>query len=328
MQDSIPSFSVNIRKGKNARIATIRSYAKINWFLRIGSQRDDGYHNIDSLMQLVNLYDEIEIYQSDSHDRIECNLDIPTGPGSMLAVLLETVRALHSSLRDIRFSLRIRKHIPLAGGLGGGSSNVAALLRLFSRMAGVELSQKVLLETSSRIGSDVPFFASEVPFARIRGRGENVIPLLPAPQAHLVLVFPGFGISTAWAFAAWDEFAAGRKKAGPGRNSVIDKYNESPSVIQIESLIMNDFEKTVFSAYPQLKELKKELFQRGCSRVFLSGSGSTLVGVVREEATAINICRQMKDMGIECQAVQTLTRVPEYLYRGNSEGRKGTCPTR
>jgi len=309
------------------RIATIRSFAKINWFLRIESERDDGYHNIDSILQLIDVYDEIEIYRSDSHDRIQCNIDIPTGPGSMLAVLLTTVRDLYPPLRNMGFSLRIRKYIPPASGLGGGSSNVAALLRFFSRITGVNVSREALLEASASIGSDVPFFASEIPFARIKGKGEHVFALEHAPHVYLVLAFPGFGIPTAWAFSAWDTRSAGKPKTEDLATNAPEKYVKNIQSLIHDSFMANDFEDIVFSTYPRLVEVREILIRQGCSRVFLSGSGSTLVGCVRGKDSALRVSARLKDQGIESRVAQTLTHVPLYIQKGNSEGRKSGCPT-
>ncbi|HSV30973.1 MAG TPA: 4-(cytidine 5'-diphospho)-2-C-methyl-D-erythritol kinase [Atribacteraceae bacterium] len=289
-------------------VVRFRSYAKINWYLHILGLRSDGYHDIDSLVQLISLHDEIEISPSDSVDRIICNYKIPTGKNSLLIRALNGLRERNPILRRQHFSIRIRKSIPPCGGLGGGSSNVAGLLCVFSRFYPSQYALSDLSEHASTLGSDVPFFASGYSVARMQGRGEKLSPVHPGPERFLVLAFPEFGVPTKWAYREWDR--RNRQYPHPGglptEVHALLNAGGSPNILE---LIRNDFEDVVFSHYPALLTLKQIMIDEGCHHAFMSGSGSTLVGVAGNDEQAQEIAESLRNRGF--QALPVSTRLPE-----------------
>lgn len=277
-----------------------RSFAKINWFLAIEGLRADGYHNIVSLMQQINLWDEMRVTLSVS-DAFSCNLSIPLGEDGLLTRTLSLLREAFPELARFRFSIELHKAIPPGGGLGGGSSNAATLLRFLPRLAGYSPSLEELIELSLLLGSDIPFFVVNVPFALVTGRGEHVVPLAPSPHRYLVLLFPSFPVSTAWAYKRWDIWG----KTGP--KELVEYFLAHLGESEVEDVVWNDFEEVLFLEYPVLKEYKDLLLRLGCRRAFVTGSGSTLVGIVgsRKEGEAIVAYLTRKGLRALCTETRT-----------------------
>ncbi|MCD6156300.1 MAG: 4-(cytidine 5'-diphospho)-2-C-methyl-D-erythritol kinase, partial [Candidatus Atribacteria bacterium] len=227
------------------------SYAKINWYLRIGSLRFDGYHNIVSVMQKISLSDELRVSFPASEDKVICSENIPTDENSPLRKVLELVRKVKPSLREFSFEIRILKRIPQQSGLGGASSNVGTLLKALNEIFRLGLEEKNLIELAIQLGSDVPFFVSDCVFALVKGKGETVIPISDPPQRELVLICPSFGISTAWAYQIWDLKAGASQrfmKGKSGRDNVLIEESRSFLLQNVH----NDFEEVVFKHYPKL----------------------------------------------------------------------------
>lgn len=291
------------------------SYAKINWFLSIEGLRPDGYHNIVSLMQQIELYDEMYLSLS-SEDSFTCNYAIPLGEDSLLWRTLAALRETFPRLRQFHFAIRVKKVIPPGGGLGGASSNVATLLRFLPTLGGYSPSLEETLPVALSLGSDIPFFLRGVPFALVEGKGERVVPLSFSPHRFLVLLFPSFPISTSLAYKKWDEKKAlGFCSKSPARELLRD-FLERGDPESVERVVWNDFETVLFEVYPLLKKYRDMLLELGCKQAFLTGSGSTLVGVVREPKEGERIVESLRKAGI--QALCTATR----CLQGGSQ----TCP--
>jgi len=279
------------------------SYGKINWFLKIGETLPDGYHRIESLMQRIAFGDEIEVSLGE-RDCITCNFPIPTGEDSILGKLLTELRKIAPSLREVGFNIKIKKNIPLGSGLGGGSSNVASILQLINSVFKLDLSWEETKAIAIRIGSDIPFFARGTPFARVGGRGEEVEPLFFAPRRSLILLFPPLSISSAWAYRCWEE-----KKREIRRNKkpeiALEEFLKTKNPEIIEEIIWNDFEEVIFQCFPVLASYQRLLLELGCKKVFMSGSGSTLVGVVESEEEGEKIVKEISSSGVRVVLTST-----------------------
>lgn len=254
-----------------------RAPAKINLSLEVLRKREDGFHEISSLMLPISLTDGLQVTLIDSTERIRLDCDdetLPTGSENLVyraaaAYLekwdLDSEKALH---------IELEKCIPHGAGLGGGSSDAAAMLMALQEISGQALSERVLHDIASKLGSDVPFFLYKGA-CQISGRGERVNPLSEQERqvlkgASILLVKPDFGISTPWAYGAWSESL------------------ESPGLPYQElewrgHVVTNDLERPVFAKYPYLGLLKKWLLERKEVEVALmSGSGSTVFAVFKE----------------------------------------------
>jgi 4-diphosphocytidyl-2-C-methyl-D-erythritol kinase len=291
---------------KNDNIYQFRSYAKMNWFLKIGQRRQDGYHNILSVMQLIDFYDTIDLYFTDQNcDEIQCNYEIPTGKKSLLGRLFHLLRDLKPQLKDRYFGVKITKNIPPSSGLGGASSNVANILKKMNEILQLSFENEKMIEISAKLGSDIPFFTTGFPFAIISGKGEKVIPLHQPPEKYIVLVFPEVGIDTCWAYREWDiEQEKDKFQDLPSVKEFIDDF--SPN--QIEKYIWNDFEKIIYKHLPEFGSYKETLEQMGCSSVFMTGSGSTIIGIAPNQEKAVDIVKELKQKGIHSRWSTTILK--------------------
>lgn len=265
----------------------LRSLAKINLDLRVLNKRPDGFHDLRTIFQTISLADTLEIEFSPGRTRIdlESNLDIPDN-----LIVRAADRALHALRKTGRFQIRLRKNIPLGGGLGGGSSNAAAILLALPAMLGKPLPLETLIELASRLGSDVPFFLLGGTAAGL-GRGTELYPLPDFPNSPALLVTPGVHVSTAQAYRALN-----RELTNDAPSSSINSFQAFAWRVDGRPpeegwRCVNDFESVVFSEYPQLKSIKGKLLKLGAQPALMTGSGSTLFGVfesreLRDQAVA------------------------------------------
>ncbi len=241
----------------------IRSFAKINWSLRILSKRDDGFHDLETLFQQISLHDVLTIEPSDGLTLTCSDSSIPVDDTNLI---MRAARALGAPPA----SIHLEKQIPAGGGLGGGSSNAAATLIALDRMFAMQTSRDRLHEIASTIGSDVPFFLVGGT-ALGTGRGELLVPLPPVAHVPLVLILPEERVLTGEAFAAIRSYS---KAKG------IERYQQAirHDLFSERELLTNDFEAGVFARLPQLRVWREHLLGSGAIWAGMSGSGSTIVG--------------------------------------------------
>lgn len=260
--------------------------AKINLGLKILGKHDDGYHDILSIFQTVDLYDELVL--SDSHrPGLSCdNPEIPTGSDNLVLKAERSFLETNGNAQPLRFTLR--KCIPSGAGLGGGSSDAAAALRGMAKIhkIGGECPE-FLPGCAENLGSDVPFLL-DGGTAVVRGRGERIIPVQWPFDFTYVLVYPGFGISTAWAYRMVSEYSNDRGCYG---RMVRDLEAGALRKDDFFSSISNDFEAVVFPEYPILTELRFQLIECGANAAILTGSGSTMLGIFDDHQSAVQ-CSQ------------------------------------
>lgn len=243
-----------------------RSYAKINWSLRVTGRRSDGFHDLETLFQTISLHDTLTFARA---ERLEVTCDDASIPVDETNLVVRAARALGVDAVKIH----IEKRIPPGGGLGGGSSNAATALKVLSAMFGIDAS---LPEIALSLGSDVPFFlVGGTAFAT--GRGDVLTPLAGVPPVPLLLLLPEEKVLTREAFRALRSFSA---PLGLERSRAVagDLYAHQGELV-------NDFEAPVFEMLPRLRELRERLLGAGASWARMSGSGSTLVGAFRETAS-------------------------------------------
>ncbi|MBO7126842.1 4-(cytidine 5'-diphospho)-2-C-methyl-D-erythritol kinase [bacterium] len=261
-------------------ISTIYSPAKINIFLKIeGRDKASGMHFLRSLFAPIDICDKLEIEESDTFSVVT------KGIAEEIQTEKNIVFKAYSALRNYvgkelpKFSVKIEKSIPTGAGLGGGSSNAAAFLKFLNEYCKLDLSLTQLIEIASKIGSDVPFFVLGKP-AVVKGLGEKTEPVdLPQSDDIFVLVNPEIHVDTKLAYSLFD-------KTYPDCNT----SNRVPENFSWEKEhIFNDFEEIVFSEFPEIARVKTELELAGASKVFMSGSGSTLVAMTETEETAQKI---------------------------------------
>jgi len=263
---------------------TVIAPAKINLILRILDRRPDGFHNLWSVMQTVGLDDEVQIrLRADRQDiRLKCDAAQLVADQSNL-VYRAAAEVLTRAQQSIGLDLELRKRIPMGAGLGGGSSDAAATIIGLNRLLQLEWSPTQMAEVGQSLGSDVPFFLF-APSAFVAGRGETVRPVVVEGVRWVVLVNPGFGVNTKWAY---QELSATRTAVTP--LSLVQRELDRQSRVSWAQLIAaaeNDFEVPVFAAHGKLQEMKKSLQAYGAEVALLSGSGATVFGVFADEVRA------------------------------------------
>jgi 4-diphosphocytidyl-2-C-methyl-D-erythritol kinase len=252
--------------------------------LRILDRRPDGFHNLRSVMQTVALEDEVQIKLCADRQDIQLSCDatqLATDQSNLVyrAAAMVLAHAKHS----IGLDIDLRKRIPMGAGLGGGSSDAAATIVGLNHLLRLEWSPKHMADVGQSLGSDVPFFLF-APSAFVEGRGETVRPVVIEGTRWVVLVNPGFGVDTKWAY---QELAATRTTVMPlsPAQRELDRRS-SVTWAQLIAAAENDFEAPVFAAHGKLRELKRSLQGYGAEIALLSGSGATVFGVFPDEARA------------------------------------------
>jgi 4-diphosphocytidyl-2-C-methyl-D-erythritol kinase len=237
----------------------MKAYAKINWALRVTGKRPDGFHNIETLFQTISLHDELTF---DRADRLSLTCDDPTIPVDETNLVTRAAKAIGATAR-----IHLQKRIPAGGGLGGGSSDAAAVLREFNRK-----DPHIALS----LGSDVPFFL-EGGTAYATGRGEILTPLRRVAPVPLLLLIPAERVLTAQAYGMLRRFS-------PPLG--LDRYRAmiDDDLLDHATELINDFEEAIFAKFPHLHALKTRLYEVGAAWAAMSGSGSTIAGAFRSQA--------------------------------------------
>ena len=265
----------------------LRSPAKINLFLEPLAKRADGYHEIVTVMQTIDLCDEVAIELTDDGIELECDHpDVPSGPENLAWRAAEAFMADAGIKLGVRIGLR--KRIPPGGGLGGGSSNAAIALLGLSELTGRPLTRGQLAEVAASLGSDVPFFLCGGT-ALCTGRGEQVEALRPAPAFWVILVIAPFSVSTAEAYRRFTFVLTHRQSA----RRILASVRRSDLRLLLGSL-HNGLAEAVLSAWPPLRDLWEEVVSGGLPHPQVSGSGSTLYGVCCTEAEAAEVAVRLR----------------------------------
>lgn len=262
------------------------SGCKINLLLNILGKRADGFHDLETVMQPVPLYDELRFEPRPSGIELTCNHPrLPVGPENLVYRAAEKFFAESGPKAGIR--IHLEKRIPLAAGLGGGSGNAATTLIALNESFDQPLGNAALRKIAAELGSDVPFFLENKPAIAL-GRGEEVRPLEPFPALRgrsLILVYPGFGVSTAWAYQALARFPK-LLSGTPGRAERLVQTLAGGDLSAAAGQFFNSLEGPVLEKYPLLALIQDFFREQGVIGTLMSGSGSTTFAVVKERAMA------------------------------------------
>jgi len=273
----------------------LRSFAKVNLDLRVLHKRPDGFHELRTIFQTVSLTDILELTTQPGRTRIELNsnLNIPDN-----IIVRAAVNVLETTGKTARIHIQLTKRIPMGGGLGGGSSNAAAMLLALPPLLGKPLPMERLLELAAQLGSDVPFFLLGGTAVGL-GRGTELYPLPDLPESPAVVITPGLHVSTADAY----------RDLGRGSKPVWRADNIETSI--------NDFETVVFRQHPQLKLIQGKLLKLGARPARMSGSGSTLFGIFPSRELRDRAVRSLRNEFVEDKnrKVHPVTMIGRERYR-------------
>jgi 4-diphosphocytidyl-2-C-methyl-D-erythritol kinase len=254
----------------------IQAPAKVNYRLDVVGRRPNGYHDLRMIMQRVNLCDEVTLrLVAQPGIRVTCGQhDVPEGEGNIAWKAARALLELSGS--DQGVEIEIVKQIPVAAGLGGGSSDCAAVLLGLNELLRLGLSLERLMEIGVTLGADVPFFVFGQT-ALAEGIGELLTPLAKVPTAWVVLVNPNLPVSTAWVY---------QNLQLTQRDQLAKLPNSFENVAELCDILGNDLESVTIPAFPVIDEIKRSLVGLGASGALMSGSGPTVFGLFEDEATA------------------------------------------
>lgn len=280
---------------------TVRAFAKINLSLRVSAPRPDGFHDVRTILQSIDLFDTVKCAVRRGPFQIRC--DMPGVPVDRTNLVWKAAQMLwHAAGRngDVRdAAVTLQKSIPMQAGLGGGSSDAAAALLGLRRLWKLRVPDEQIHALAATLGSDVPYFLVGGTALGL-GRGEEVYPLESLPRYRVVLVIPPFGIATKDAYGwfddrAWTPAVAYLRDTWLGRTTPL----------------ANDLEAPVAARHPVIAELKQRFIERGAILAAMSGSGSTVFGVFQSQSAATRAARAFSKEGarvINARFLNRLTR--------------------
>jgi 4-diphosphocytidyl-2-C-methyl-D-erythritol kinase len=301
-----------------SRPVSVRAFAKINLDLRVLGTRADGYHELRTVFQAISLHDIVECLPRDGAFAIECSTaGIPLDRGNLVWKAAEALwRSLRRTgpVRDV--AVRLTKHIPLQAGLGGGSADAAATLLGLARLWRVPVRPAQLTDVAATLGADVPFFLSGGTALGL-GRGDEVYPLADLPRHWIVLLVPGFGVSTADAYG-WYDGARDLARGAAGREP---QYVPGPWPSRAAQMI-NDLEAPIARHHPEIDQMKAALRRSGALAAAMSGSGSTVFGLFQKRREAEAAVERLSGSGWRVLLTESLGRGEYGRLTRPSGGRK------
>ncbi len=303
----------------------LNSYAKLNLYLEVLNKRKDNYHSIKTVFERIGLADKIILKsRRDKKIKIICNL--PHVPEDKTNLCYESAKLLQDGLKvNQGVDIRIIKRIPVSAGLGGGSSNAAAVLLGLNKIWGLGLSRAKLVAFGKKIGSDVPFFLYGCPFAEGSSRGDRIRPIPALNKVRLwhILIVPGIKVSTPLIYRKWD--IGTKRRCGIERAGLtphLFRYSKTPKYLNkikgagltkpkydakiltsairkkdlclIGEALFNSLEQVSAKLYPQITQIKESLRQMAIKSILMSGSGPAVFGVVSSRKEAVAAGRQLR----------------------------------
>jgi len=279
----------------------VRSYAKINWTLDVLFKREDGYHELRTIYQTVSLYDRLHIARTGGEISVACDDGrVPSDETNLAHRAANRLREATGARYGAR--IEIEKRIPVAGGLGGGSSNAAAALIGLARLWQVPVGDREMVSLAASLGSDVPFFFLGGTALGI-GRGEEVYRLEEVLCPHLLLANPGFEVATT------DTYGRLSRLTRPETARIIPfTLLAANGNCALPLSASNDLEEVVLAAYPKVAELKRRLLSLGAQHALMSGSGATVFGVFDNLGACERAQNEMRQAGCWAECARTINR--------------------
>ena len=293
------------------RQASLRALAKINLDLRVLNARPDGYHEVRTIFQTISLADLIDVEFTPARGatiQIDADIDIPDNLIAKAATL-----ALDAMRVSARVRFRLRKRIPMGAGLGGGSSDAAAVLLALPALAGRRLALPRLMQLAAELGSDVPFFLLGGAAVAL-GRGTELYPLPDSPPRTGLLIAPAVHVSTTAAYRALTP----RLTTESQQNKIVSFQSQAWGELGEGAYGhpgVNDFETVVFEQFPQLARLKRRLVKLGANPAMMTGSGSALFGLFRTREQVNRAAKSFADERVFPISLVSRTRYRSLWWR-------------
>lgn len=260
---------------------SVKAFAKINLGLLITGKRPDGYHTLETVFVPINWYDELTFTSAEKLEMSCSNLDLPVDDNNLCLKAANALRDYAGIKGGVSISLT--KKIPFGAGLGGGSSDAAATLRVLNTLWDIHVSSADLHALAVKLGADVPYFLEAAGLAFASGIGERLQDLQSSLPYHIVTVFPEEHISTVWAYK---NFYPRFEREVPDLKDMVAGLCRNGNRAVLPAF-ENDFEPVVFDHYPAVRKVKEELLGQGAFFASLSGSGSAVFGLFDREEEAL-----------------------------------------
>jgi 4-diphosphocytidyl-2-C-methyl-D-erythritol kinase len=284
--------------------------AKINLGLHIHKKRDDGFHELETLFQMVAWFDEVELEETQGNVELFC--DTPGIPNDETNLVVKAARLLQNRFpgKCGGVKIKLKKNIPSGAGLGGGSGNAAGVLLALNLLWNLKIPRDDLISMSSELGSDVPFFLMS-PCAIGAGKGEILQPIESPISFYILMIYPGFPISTPWVYGNL------KLKLTKSENniSILKNFIMRSEFAQLGAALYNDLEPVVFKRYPEILRLKNELLNSGAEGALLSGSGSTVFGIFNNPEIAKKALARFTGGKHRVFLAKSITRFSEFFSK-------------
>lgn len=285
----------------------LRAYAKVNLGLDVVRKREDGYHEVSMIMQTVKLFDRLH-FEKQQEDTIELTTNLKFLPVDENNLVYKVVRQLKEEFQ-IKEGIRIHldKHIPVAAGMAGGSSDCAAALFGMNRMFGLNLSRKELMERGVKLGADVPYCIMRGT-ALSEGIGEILTPLPPMPDCYIVIAKPPISVSTKYVYEHLD---LPNLEHHPNISAMVEAL-KNHDLKGITATMENVLETVTIHEYPVIKDIKTMMLEAGAENALMSGSGPTVFGIFTDKELAVKANDTIYQSGL---AKQVYTVEPYNVYK-------------
>lgn len=251
-----------------------KSYAKINLTLDVIEKRQDGYHNIDGIMQMIDLYDEVEVKNSDKFEITSNSKNIPLDERNLVYKVYKVLKEKYKF--NERFSIRIEKNIPVSAGIAGGSTNSAVVIEMIDEILGLNMSLDDKKQIGKSVGADIPYLLVGKT-ARTRGIGDELEILDSLPTTDILIVNNGVEIATPYVYS---------NIVPSGNSDRIDKLinvYKNKNYDEFFKGLYNVMEKVSISYCPEIQNIKDKMYEFNCIKSLMSGSGPTVFGIFNDD---------------------------------------------
>lgn len=270
----------------------IKSYAKINIGLNILYKRLDSYHELESIMVLVDLYDTMNFEILETNEiKFSCNLDFLNNDNNLIYRIAEYLQDKYYVSNGIK--IHLDKIIPVSGGMGGGSSNAATTITSLNKLWNLNLSKEELYKIGIKFGADIPFCINQTP-AVIKGIGEIIEPFEFKSDFNIIVVKMPFGLSTKKIFDNFDASIAPQYSINSVKKALIDNNREN-----FINFLGNNLEEVSIEFKPEIQTVKNILKQNGCFTSLMSGSGPTVLGFIDKSIDSSKLLKILSNEGYE-----------------------------
>jgi len=281
--------------------------AKVNLYLKILDARDDGFHNIDTIFERISLADTITINEKlDSTVLICSDPSIEVNEDSLLGKVITSFKE-HSSINK-HFHIEVKKNIPIAAGLGGGSSDAAALLKALNEITGSSLDNDILMDICRGLGADIPFFLKDIKFGHGTEKGDSVKEIATNVELAHILINPGINVSTK---AVYESYNSHLPLTNSGQvDRMFSTFLEKGNTQRVGENLHNDLQTIVLRDFPAIKKAFSILTKAGASGTIMSGSGPTVFGLFDKT----EVCNAYREVQKEISALDNWKAFLAYTY--------------